>query len=238
VIPVVTLDGESMVKTMRFADPKYLGDPRNALRIFNTKQVDELVVLDITASAQGRSPDLELVRELAGECFMPLAYGGGVTTVAEVEDLFRAGVEKVVINTSLIAEPELAAKAASEFGSQSIVASIDVRRRRRGRLDLATGGDPVAWAAELADRGVGEILLTAIDRDGTAEGYDLDLIRTVSAAVSVPVVACGGAGSLADLAAALEAGASGAAAGRMFVTHGKHRASLVSYPTPEEVEAL
>jgi cyclase len=235
----MTLDGESMVKTLRFDNAKYLGDPRNALRIFNTKQVDELVILDITATRQGRAPDLELVRELAGECFMPLAYGGGVSTVDQVEDLFRVGVEKVVVNTALTTEPELVAKATAEFGSQSIVASIDVRRRRRNKVEVVgVGPDPVAWARRQAEQGAGELLLTAVERDGTAEGYDLDLVADVAGSVPVPVVACGGAGSLDDLGAVLRAGAAGAAAGRMFVTHGKHRASLVSYPTPEQIEGL
>lgn len=244
-IPVVTLDGEAMVKTLRFADAVYLGDPRNALRLFNTKQVDELVILDITASRQGRAPDLSLVRELAGECFMPVAYGGGVTTVAEMEELFRAGVEKVVVNTAALVDPEIVAKGAAEFGRQSVVVSIDVRRRRRGRLEVVGPSsrgtwrpDPVELAREVADRGAGELLVTAVDRDGTAEGYDLELVRAVAAGVEVPVVACGGAGSTADLSAALRAGAAGAAAGRLFTCHGKHRASLVSYPSPEEVEAL
>jgi cyclase len=241
----MTLDGEAMVKTTRFADPLYLGDPRNAVRVFNTKQVDELVILDITATRQDRGPDLDLVRELAGECFMPVAYGGGVTTVAEVEDLFRAGVEKVVINSASLRDPELLAKAAGEFGRQSVVAGIDVRRGRRRRLELVgptSRGirlpDPVAWAQEVAGLGAGEIFLTAVHRDGTAEGYDLDLVADVAGAVDVPVVACGGAGSTADLSAVLRAGAAGAAAGRLFTCHGKHRASLVSYPHPEEVEAL
>jgi cyclase len=245
VVPVLTLDHESMVKTTRFADPLYLGDPRNALRLFNTKQVDELVVLDITASAQGRAPDLDFVAELAGECFMPVGFGGGLSSLAEVEDLFRSGVEKVVLNTALTTEPELVAKASAAFGSQSIVASIDVRRARRGRVEVrmpggrsARGVDPVAWAREQVERGAGEILLTAVDRDGTAKGYDLELITLVTDAVPVPVVACGGAGSREDLQAALGAGAAAAAAGRLFVTHGKHRASLVSYPTPEEIESL
>lgn len=245
VIPVVTLDHEASVKTVRFADPKYLGDPRNALRIFNTKQVDEIVILDITASKHGRSPDLGFVAELAGECFMPVAFGGGVRTVDEVEALFRAGVEKVVLNSILAESPNLMSAAAREFGSQSLVASVDVRRSRTGRPKVVVPSgraplvdDPVEWARRVVDMGAGEILLTATGRDGTASGYDLELVDRVAAAVSVPVVACGGAASPEDLRSALRAGASGAAAGRLFVTHGKHMASLVSYPAPELIGAL
>lgn len=244
-IPVVTLDHEASVKTVRFANPKYLGDPRNALRIFNTKQVDEIVILDITASKAGRSPDVGFVAELASECFMPAAFGGGVRTVAEVEALFRSGIEKVVLNSALAESTSVLSEAALEFGNQSIVVSIDVRRPRIGRPKVVVPSgrapevdDPVAWARRVADLGAGEILLTSVDRDGTASGYDLDLVNRVAAAVSVPVVACGGAASLDDLRSVLSAGASAAAAGRLFVTHGKHMASLVSYPAPAVIEAL
>lgn len=245
VIPIVTLDHEASVKTVRFSNPKYLGDPRNALRIFNTKQVDELVVLDITASRVGRRPDPGFVAELAGECFMPVAFGGGVRSVDDVESLLRAGVEKIVLNSVLAEDATVLTAAAHAFGSQSIVASIDVRRHRFGRTKVVVAGersaptdDPVAWARRVVDLGAGEILLTAIDRDGTGSGFDLELVGKVSAAVSVPVIACGGAGSVEDLAAGLRAGAAGVAAGRLFVTHGKHMASLVSYPPPETIEAL
>ena len=234
-----------MVKTVAFADPKYLGDPVNALRIFNTKEVDEIVILDITASEQGRQPDLGFVRELAGECFMPVSYGGGVRTVDQVEGLLRAGVEKVVVNTAFLNEPSLAADMARSVGSQAVTGSIDVKKKRLGGHRVAntasgvrvTGHDPLDWARRLEGEGVGEILLTSVDRDGTAAGYDLDLVGSIAGSLSVPVVACGGAGSHNDLRAVLQTGAA-AAAGRLFVTHGRHLASLVSYPAPDEVEAM
>lgn len=246
VVPVMTLDHTAMVKTERFSDPVYLGDPINALRVFNTKEVDEMVVLDITASDRGAGPDLEFVEHLASEVFMPLTFGGGVTSAEQAAALFEVGCEKVLVNTAFLDRPGLCDEMAGAFGSQSIVASVDVKRTWRGRYRVArtasgvqpTDRDPVEWARELASRGAGEIVVTSIDREGTAAGYDLALVRSVAGAVSVPVMALGGAADLNHLRAALDAGAAAAAAGRMFVTRGRHKASLVSYPSPEDVEAL
>ena len=247
VIPVLTLNRRALVKTMRFRDPLYLGDPINALRIFNTKEVDELVILDITASREQRVPDLDYLAELASECFMPVTFGGAVATVETAQRVLETGIEKVCVNTAALRRPDLVNELAESFGSQAVVVSVDVGRTRLGQVRVMeaagkkvspTPHDPVRWTVEVADRGAGEILLTSVEREGTAEGYDLTLVRDVAAAVTVPVVALGGAGSEGDLRAALHAGAAAAAAGRLFVTHGRHRAALVSYPSPDVIESF
>ena len=246
IIPCLLLrGGAALVKTEKFRDPRYVGDPLNAIRIFNEKEVDELVLLDITATAEGREPDCARPAELAGECFMPAAYGGGLNSLDVIGRVLAAGFEKVVLGTAACADPELVRAAAREFGSQSIVVCIDVKRNWRGQARAVCrnarqdcGLDAVAYARRMAELGAGELLLQAVDRDGTMRGYDLDLVREVAAGVVVPVIAAGGAGSHADLRAALDAGASSAAAGSIFVYYGPHRAVLISYPDPEEVEKL
>jgi cyclase len=193
--------------------------------------------LDIDAWKHGGGPDIERVAELASECFMPLGYGGGLSNLEQVRAIFRCGVEKVLLNTALHTHPGLVSQAADAAGSQSVVAVIDVRRNWRGRPrvfvaggTVDTGADPVEWARRAANSGAGEIILNSIDRDGTQAGYDLDLLRSVAQAVSVPVVAAGGAGGLADIRLAIDTGAAAAAAGSMFVFHGRHRAVLITYP--------
>ena len=245
VIPALLLQDGRLVKTVRFKQPMYVGDPINTVRIFNEKEVDEILVLDIGATPTGATPPYAAIEELASECFMPLGYGGGITSLEQIRTIFRLGVEKVVLNSALFTHPGLLAEAAATFGSQSIVAAIDVKRGLLGGYGVRTHGgrvahklDPVAHARALEAAGAGEILLTAIDRDGTRQGYDLALTRAVAAAVSIPVVACGGAGELADFGRALEAGAAAVAAGSFFVLHGKHRAVLVTYPAPGELDAL
>jgi imidazole glycerol-phosphate synthase subunit HisF len=241
-IPVLLLRQGGLYKTTRFEKPQYVGDPVNAVRIFNDKEADELIILDIGATPGGRGPDLGLITEIAGEAFMPVCYGGGVTDLRDFDNLFSAGVEKVAVNTVTYDNPSLIRDAARKFGSQSVVGSIDVHRHRRRSDTCAAGGRrctrklPRDHAVLLAEAGVGEILLTSVDREGTGEGYDLDTLSLVSEAVNVPVVANGGAGSLDHVAAALSAGASGAAAGSMFVFEGRHRAVLISYP-PESLRA-
>jgi cyclase len=245
VIPCLLMKDGGLVKTRRFKDPVYVGDPINAIRIFNEKEVDELALLDISATAQGRAPNFELIEEIASECFMPLAYGGGVRTMAQVKQLLRLGVEKIIVNSALHSDPEFVREAARTFGSQAIVASMDVKRKLLGRQEVftknagtATGIDPVTFARQAQQLGVGEILLTAVDRDGTMVGYDLDLVAKVAQAVNVPVIASGGASSLADFGAAVRQGhASAVAAGAMFVFYGPHRAVLISYPDYDKLRA-
>jgi len=243
IIPCLLLRNTGFVKSRGFKDPVYLGDCFNIVRLFNEKEADELLILDITATPTGRPPNFNLLQDLAGECFMPLAYGGGIRSVDDMRRLFKAGIEKVGINTEAIRNPQLIEDAAQEFGSQSVIVSIDVRRKMFGRYEVfinggreGTGLDPVAFAKPAIDMGAGEILLTSIDRDGTMEGYDLDLIRKVADAIPVPLVACGGAGSLRDFHDAIhQGGASAVAAGSFFVFVGKHRAVLVTYPSRDDL---
>lgn len=243
VIPCLLIDSSGMVKTERFRKPRYLGDILNALRIFNEKEVDEIVVLDIEAARTRRPPNIDLIAELSAECFMPLAYGGGVATAEQAKQIVRLGVEKVILNTAAFERPDLLREIAATIGSQSVVVGIDVKRGLLGgrkvvvRSASKTTSLDLATAVSMAeDGGAGEILLQSVDRDGTMSGYDLDVIRSVTALTRLPVVAAGGARDSTDLAAAVgEAGASAVAAGGMFVYQGPHRAVLISYPTPAEI---
>jgi cyclase len=231
-----------LVKTVRFANPKYVGDPVNAVRIFNDKEVDEMAFLDIGATIRNSGPNFALLADIASEAFMPFAYGGGITTPNQAGRLFLLGVEKVVLNSALADNPRLMAEIVRMAGSSSVVAAIDVRRSLLGRYTVTTrsgsrdlGRDPVEYAKAMEQDGAGEILLTAIDRDGTQSGYDRELIRRVAGAVSIPVIACGGAGHLDHFREAVDDGASAVAAGSLFVFHGRHRAVLITYP---EIAAL
>jgi imidazole glycerol-phosphate synthase subunit HisF len=238
VIPVLLLKDGDLVKTVRFENPTYIGDPINAVRIFNDKRVDELILLDIGANRGGERSEDRLLAEVASEAFMPVAFGGGIDNLGQVERILKLGVEKVVINSAAVEDPELITIIARRFGSQSVVISIDVRRRRFGSHRVftnngkkATSSDPVEHAKRMADAGAGEILITSIAHEGVGGGYDLKLIRAVADAVSIPVIANGGASSVADFAAAVSTGhASAVAASSMFVFQGKHRAVLISFP--------
>lgn len=238
VIPVLLLRGAGLVKTVKFKDPKYIGDPMNAIRIFNEKEVDELVFLDITASPEGRAPQFDLLKDIAGEAFMPMAYGGGVSTIEQIKKIFGLGFEKVIINTAAYRNLELISEAAAIFGSQSIVGAVDVRSGFFGGYELRSQGGRKKESVGLAEHlgaleraGAGEILVNSIDRDGTMSGYDLNLLSKVRACVRVPVVACGGASGVNDFVAAVERGhADAVAAGSMFVFVGPHRAVLINYP--------
>lgn len=245
VIPCLLLQNGGLVKTRRFRKPVYIGDPINAIRIFNDKEADELLVLDISASGAGREPQYELIEQFAGECFMPLSYGGGVQSVDQASRLFAIGVEKVSVQSAGFRDPGLITRLAERFGNQAIVASIDVKRDwlRRPRLYSAASGRivPGSWLEHtqaLVAAGAGEVLLGSVDRDGTMQGMDLQLIRECSDNLDVPLVAVGGAGSLDDIGAALNAGASAVAAGALFVFHGPHRAVLITYPTYDELQQL
>jgi len=245
VIPCLLLQEGGLVKTRRFRDPVYVGDPINAIKIFNDKEVDELVLLDISASRLGRGPAYSVIEDVASECFMPLAYGGGIGSVEQARRIMKLGVEKVILNTCAWERSHVLRDAAREFGAQAVVASIDVRRKLLGRYEVCvangsrgTGMDPVEYAKRMEGLGAGEILLNAIERDGTMEGYDLELIRRVTAAVGVPVIAAGGAGSVDHFRqAVIEGGANAVAAGAMFVFHGPHRAVLITYPPRPALEA-
>lgn len=243
-IPCLLLQNEGLVKTVKFKQARYVGDPVNAVRIFNELEVDELLFLDIAATVDSRDPSEALVREISSECFMPLAYGGGIRDVGTVERLLRAGAEKVVIGTCAVHEPDVVREAARAFGSQSIVVSIDVRQTLLGQYRVHvrsgrenTGLDPLEHARMMEQCGAGELMINSIDRDGTMKGYDLALVTRLSQSVAVPVIASGGAGSLQDFADAFRAGASAAAAGSFFVFHGARRAVLINYPSRKDIDA-
>lgn len=244
IIPVLLLENGRLVKTVKFSKPSYVGDLVNSVRIFNEKEVDELAILDIGASRQGAGPNFDLIKEITDECFMPLAYGGGITDVQQVRRLVEMGVEKVVINSAAMQRPGLVTEAAAAVGSQSVVVSIDVRKGLFGGYGAraVSGSRKVdapsltALVERMVDAGAGEILLNNIDRDGTLLGYDHDLLRTVTAAARVPVISCGGARDVADLARAVGvSGAAACAAGALFTYRGPHRAVLLSYPRPADV---
>jgi cyclase len=245
IIPFLLLKGGALVKTRKFADPKYIGDPINAVRIFNEKEVDELILLDIAATPLGQAPDYELIKDVASEAFMPIGYGGGITSLNEIEKLFKAGIEKISLNSVLFDNPGLVAEAARVFGSQSITACIDVKRQLLGRHSLHSHGGRIRQKIDIFEHvlrlealGVGEIAINSIDRDGTMGGYDIALIESISKMVPMPVICIGGAGNAKHLCEGLRAGASAAGAGSMFVFYGKHRAVMISYTDPAEVQAL
>ncbi len=245
IIPFLLVSDGGLVKTKRFANRRYVGDPINAVRIFNDKEVDELVLLDIDASRNNSGPQYHLIEEVLSEAFMPVGYGGGVTSVGEIEKLFRIGVEKVVINSALADSPLLLSEASRTFGSQSIVGSLDVKRDIFGRYKAYVRGgtvrhkaDPLDLLKEWENLGAGELVVNFIDRDGTRNGFDLDFISAASSAVQVPVVAVGGAGHIGHLSEAINAGASAVGAGSMFVFHGVHQAVLISYVDRSEYAAL
>lgn len=245
VIPCLLLRKAGLVKTVKFSNARYVGDPINAVRIFNEKEVDELVFLDIDATPSGAGPNFELLADIASEAFMPFGYGGGIRTIDQVKRLFGLGVEKIIVNSAIASNPKLISQAAEIAGRSSVVASIDVRRSWIGRYSVVvncgktdTMRDPVEYAKFVEQLGAGEILLNSIARDGTMSGYDLELIKRISEAVSIPVVAVGGAGELGHFLEAVNCGASAVAAGSMFVFHGKHRAVLITYPSYKELEAL
>lgn len=238
IIPCLLLRRNGLVKTRKFKDPVYIGDPVNAVRIFSDKEVDEIVVLDIDASKENRDPNYDLIEEIAGEAFMPMAYGGGVKNIHQIKRLIRSGVEKVVINTAALESFAVITQAANIFGSQAIVGAIDIRKTLLGKYRIMSMSgskeskiDFYEHIQNLINAGVGEIFINNIDRDGMMNGYDLPLIKSITDKVNIPVVASGGAGCVDDLVAGIkEGGASAVSAGSMFVFHGKHRAVLINYP--------
>lgn len=246
VIPMLLLKGRGLVKTVKFKDPTYVGDPLNTVRLFNDKEVDELICVDITASRLDAGPNFDMLADIASECFMPFAFGGGISSLEHARRILGTGAEKVVLNSHAIANPELVEQIAGVFGSQAVIGAIDARKTLLGGYEVTTHGGtrkvkraPEEVARELEQRGAGEILINSVDRDGTRTGYDLGLVRRVSAAVSVPVIACGGADSLEDFRTVVKDGrADAVAAGSFFVFRGKHRAVLITYPAQDELAKL
>ena len=243
VIPCLLLKGSGLVKTVRFKDPVYLGDPRNVVKIFNEKEVDELTILDINATVENSPVKFELIREIVSEAFMPVAYGGGIRSIEDAKKIIHLGVEKIVLNTHAVENPDFVSEVAEVLGNQSVVVCIDVKKTFGGKYRIYTHGgrkktkyNLVEFVKLIADKGAGELEINSIDRDGTMSGYDLDLVELVTNAVNIPVIACGGAGKILDFAKAKEAGASAVAAGSLFVFQGKHRAVLISYPDQETLK--
>jgi cyclase len=242
IIPVLLIDDKDLIKTMNFSKPTYLGDPVNAVKIFNRKGIDELSVLDISVTKKGAEPDFELLENIASQAFMPLSYGGGIKTVDHARKLLSIGYEKVVINTEYVKNPELVKKIVKLAGSQSVVISIDAKKVHGEYKCVISDGNEIvdATPTELAIKaeqlGAGEIFLNSIDRDGMMQGYDINLVKSVSEAVSIPVTACGGAGGIVDLKKVLQDGkAHAAAGGSMFVYYGKLKAVLITFPSESEL---
>ncbi|MCD4780262.1 MAG: AglZ/HisF2 family acetamidino modification protein [Candidatus Omnitrophica bacterium] len=246
ILPCLLLQGKGLVKGIKFKDYKYIGDPINTVKIFSNLEVDEIILLDITATQEQRILDPEIVSEIADEAFMPFTIGGGIRTIEHIRQLVNAGAEKVSINTGAIENPDLVKQASEIFGVQSIIVCIDVKKNWGGDYDVythcgrkKTKFHPVELAIQMQERGAGEILLNCIHSDGTMLGYDLNILKQISEAVTIPVIACGGAGSVDDLAAGVHDGhATAVAAGSMFVFHGKKKGVLVNYPDWEERQSV
>jgi len=247
IIPCLLIKNNGLVKTVQFDKSKYVGDPLNAVRIFNEKGVDELMVIDIDATVHNREPDYRLIKNLAAECRMPLCYGGGVKTVEQIQNIISLGVEKVSISSAAIYDPELLTAAAEKVGNQSVVVVMDVKKKKfSSKYEIfthngvkSTGLRPVEFAQKVEALGAGEVVVNSIDRDGLMTGYDLDLVTQVRDAISLPMTVLGGAGSLQDIKQLINKyGIIGAAAGSLFVFKGVYKAVLINYPSPAEKDNL
>jgi cyclase len=240
---MLLLHNGDLVKTVRFGNPKYVGDPINAVRIFNEKEADEIIILDISATRTGRGPDFDLLERIASEAFMPLAYGGGIRSWDDARRMMRLGIEKIVLNTAAFETPDLIREISSKVGSQAVVVSIDAQKGLLGGYSGYIRGKrikqtPLEMAKKAVEYGAGEIMINAVDRDGMMGGYDLALIRSIAGAFDIPVIAAGGAGSMADLVnSARDGGASAAAAGSLFVFYGPRKAVLITFPSQKEIAA-
>jgi cyclase len=246
IIPVLLLKGKGLVKTVKFKEPKYIGDPINAVKIFNDLKTDELIFLDISASKESRTISIDLVKDIGDEAFMPFGVGGGIKSTTQIEYLLKAGAEKVIINTNAILNPALIEEASRVFGSQSIVVSLDVRKTLFGKYEcwIKDGSEntkvhPVDLAKKAEALGAGELIINSIDLDGVMNGYNIELVKSIADIISIPVVACGGAGNLEHLKQGyFEGNAHALAAGSMFVFHGPRKAVLINYPSKCELKQL
>jgi cyclase len=243
IIPVLLLSGQKLVKTINFKNRIYVGDPINTIKIFNEKQVDELLILDIDATRKCTEPNYEYIEKLTSQCFMPLAYGGGISNPSQAKRLLSLGVEKIIINTAAIENPIFISELADEIGSQSVVVSLDFKKNWLGSYKIKISGgqrsakvDPFQFIEKIVLYGAGEIIINSIDHDGTQNGYDLNLIKNISKKINVPLISCGGAGNLTDLASAIKSGASAVAAGSMFLFSGPHKAVLINFPKYEDFQ--
>ncbi len=246
VIPILLLKGQGLVKSIKFKDYRYIGDPINAVKIFNDLRADELVFLDILASKEKRCINLDFVRDVGDEANMPFAVGGGIRKIQEIKNIINAGAEKVIINSYAVENPDFIKKASNVFGSSTIVVSIDVKKKRFGKTQVyilggskATGLNPISFAKLMESNGAGEIIINSIEKDGTMSGYDWQLIEAVSKSVNIPVVACGGASSIGDFNMVVQKFyASAVAAGSMFVYHGPRKAVLINYPSKDDLRDM
>ncbi|MBI4234980.1 imidazole glycerol phosphate synthase subunit HisF [Candidatus Peregrinibacteria bacterium] len=246
VIPCLLLKGLGLVKGVQFKDHRYIGDPMNAVQIFNTMEADEMLFLDILATAENRIPDLDLIQKIADQSLMPFGVGGGIQNTTHIRDILRAGAEKVCLNTYALKNPDLITEAANIFGRQSLVVSIDIKKHKKGHYEVYTNCGSKLFSEDLQgvcvlmqEKGAGEILLNSIDRDGTMSGYALEIISEMSKYINVPLIICGGAGTIRDLKDGIHIGhASAVAAGSMFVFHGPRRAVLISYPDAKELAEI
>jgi cyclase len=247
IIPCLLVHKKGLVKTVKFANPKYIGDPINAVKIFNEKEVDELMVVDIDATAHKQEPDYKMIENLAAECRMPLCYGGGIKTTEQAQRIFSLGVEKIAISSVAVEVPDLISRIAERVGNQSVIVVLDVKKKFFGshyevwthNAKKNSGLDPIEFAQKCVSLGAGEIIINSIDQDGMMNGYDYNLVDKVRNAVNVPMTVLGGAGTLEDIGTLIhKQGIIGAAAGSLFVFKGKYKAVLINYPNPIEKESL
>lgn len=246
IIPALLISSGGLVKTTKFSKPKYIGDPINAIKIFNDKEVDELILLDIDSTRLSKKPNFKLIEEIAGECFMPLSYGGGVNTLEDIKTILSIGVEKVIINTAAVADPSFVHSAVKTFGSSTIVISIDYKINFFKKPSIYTKNgsfrqkiEPLLFAKKMEELGVGEIMFNSIERDGTMSGFDTNFIKTAVNSLKIPVIACGGAGSLKHLRELIkETTVSAIAAGSLFVYYGPNKGILINYPSYKSLEEI
>lgn len=247
IIPCLLVHNKGLIKTVKFKDPKYVGDPINAVKIFNEKEVDEIMVVDIDASRENHEPDYKMIENLAAECRMPLCYGGGIKTAEQAQRIFGLGVEKIAISSIAVENPTLISKIAERVGNQSVIVVLDVKKKSfSSKYEIwthnatkNTGKDPVEFAKQCEALGAGEIIINSIDNDGVMKGYDLNIIDKIRESISLPMTVLGGAGSLDDIGELIKKhGIIGAAAGSLFVFKGKYKAVLINYPNRIEKESL
>ena len=242
IIPCLLLQEERLVKTIKFSNPVYVGDPINTIKIFNEKEVDELIILDINASKKNLLPNYKYIKQLAQECFMPLCYGGGIISIQIADKLFEIGVEKLSVQNIIFDNFGIITQITRKYGSQSLVVSIDIKKDIFGRYKIYNSSKKIKYNFEIStflkkieDAGAGEILINFVDLDGTKSGLNLDYIKNFVKSVNIPIIICGGLNNLSEINSAVACGVSAVAAGAFFVFQGPHRAVLITYPSKDEL---
>ena len=245
VIPALLIQDQELIKTIGFKKPNYIGDPINTMKLFNDLEVDEIVVLDIGKSKTGDTPDIEALSEMATECFIPLCYGGGIRSMDTMSEVFRAGIEKVCLNSAVLDDSSILKKAVERFGSQSVVLSVDIKKNLLGKYKIYDHRSQKTTSHDIDDYftlanaiPVGEVFVNSVDQDGKMGGFDLNLIKMISEITNVPLITCGGAGELPDVHSAIQTGADAVAAGSLFIYQNKERGVLVNYPSQEKLDEL